>query len=33
MSSSHFDRCCRKSLREGTVELEYETNESRQADF
>jgi hypothetical protein len=26
-------RCCRKSLREGTVELEYETNESRQADF
>jgi len=30
---SQVDRCCRKSLREGTVELEYETNESRQADF
>ena len=30
---SEVGRCCRKSLREGTVELEYETNESRQADF
>jgi hypothetical protein len=26
-------RCCRKSLRKRTVELEFETIESRRADF
>jgi hypothetical protein len=30
---SGLGRCCRKSLRKGTVELEFETNESRQMDF
>jgi hypothetical protein len=30
---AEMGRCCRKSLRKRTVELEFETIESRQADF
>jgi len=33
LTSSHFDRYCRKSRRKRNVELEFETNESGHMDF